>query len=264
MSRIIITACSLLLFGCGLGRREQNQDLVNKLRSLGTQADPLVTAPSVDGQTPMVVNLTFYACVPTGVTATVVPFRDIDDESGLYTNIETDQLKILDGTEQYIPYNDLQLFSVKAQATVPSHGATPVGRTGQAAASASDGFQAKYGFEITAGDGDEKVTGSFLVVPAGSPELAWTNPGIDITQPADGAALPIKSDIDMEAVTQDLNGEDIILGWFVTDGAVANRRASSTTWRATDAGAQTVLVTAHGAQSRGFSLKAIKVSTEEN
>jgi hypothetical protein len=106
----------------------------------------------------------------------------------------------------------------------------------------------------------EDVIASLTVYPAGAPQLAWKNPTLAIADPLSNATVSTSGKIDLNATITNPQNEGVVVGWFVTDGDVDNRRASSTQWSLTHTGTETVAATVHGVTSRGFAMQIINVT----
>jgi hypothetical protein len=238
-----------LVTGCD-GDSERPEKL-DKLRGLGVQATPLVASPSVDGETPKTVELTVYASLPIGQTATVAAYAD--EESFLSVNTPADQIAVDEASIKYDEYPGLQIMSFKAKVPVPT--ASDMARFGGSG-------NVRYGFVLNAGDEEEKMVGNFLVYPEDAPQLAWTNPDAAVSAPIDGGTVSSGGESDLKADLADPNGEDLKVGWYVTSGEIKNRRARNTIWKEPDAGPQTVILTVRGRQSRGFAMKAFSVTAQ--
>ena len=237
-----------LMSSCG--RNTARQEVIQKLRCLGVLADPLVSTPSAK-KGAATVNLLIHVAVPSGGSVSVSPFKDtVQNETGV--TLSTSDLKVDSGSAKYQEFGGIRLFTVNATAVVPTI-ATFTGNP-----SSFIGATVKYGFRVEAGSSSENMIGTFLVEPEGAAALAWKAPTIDIPAVTDGMSVA-KGDVPIAAKVTDTNGEDTKLGWFVTSGQVTDRRSASTTWSADTVGSQTMIVTVHGNQSRGFGLKAVAV-----
>jgi hypothetical protein len=247
--RLGVGATLVAVAACG--GEDDRQERLEKLRALGVGASPLVSSPSTDPAAPKMVELTVFAAVPPGQTVQVEPF--VDKSSPLLVQIPADQVAIAPASATYEEHPNLRLYTVHAKVPVPP-----------AAAFATRGGagQVRYGFLLTSGDEQEEIVGNFLVVPDGSPELAWKDPKADLVTPALGAAVPNNGRTDLAATLDNPNDEDLKVGWFIDAGKIVNRRAHDTTWKTPDAGAHTLIVTVHGKKSRGFGLTVRDVTVE--
>ncbi len=97
------------------------------------------------------------------------------------------------------------------------------------------------------------ISGDFLAYrDASVPEAAWNFQGSSIVQPA--STSPGGTTIDIEAAIKNEQNEPLRVAWFVSDGKIKNRRASSTEWEAPGAGDYTLIFTVRGKQSRSATL----------
>lgn len=238
-----------LLLGCG--GDEDRQEVLSKLRGIGAIASPLISMPSADATAPNQVELTVYATLPIGQTATIEPYVDIP--SAFAISLNADQIAIQSASVEYKPYPGFQILSFKASLNVPV--AAMFARFGGAG-------QVRYGFILKANDEEEKIVGNFLVYPEGSAELSWTNPEISVVTPTASAVIGSKTEVPITATLTNKNSEDLKLGWFASGGEIKNRRAKSTTWKTPDPGEQTLIFTARGRKSRGFAIQIITVKAE--
>jgi hypothetical protein len=245
-------AIATLLTACGGGGGDQQED-INALRTFGIAASPLVTTPSATTESPSAVEVTLYAAVPTGATATLSPYADDGSTEGA-TMIGTSAITVDPSTAQYVEYNNYRLFSEKAKIVMPTAAAFRGGPF--------VGAQVRYGLTVATATDHEDVIASLALYPAGSPQLAWQSPGIDIAAPVADGTVSTASDVDLNASFTNPQNEELKIGWFVTDGTVGNRRASATTWKLSHTGTETVAVTIHGISSRGFALKVVNVTAD--
>jgi hypothetical protein len=240
---------ALCLFACG--EEDDRQENLLKLRGIGAVSNPLVSVPSVDPAAPLKVELTVYTALPIGETATVEAFED--EFSPYVANLSVSDIAVDTGSLIYQSYPGFQIMTFKATLNVPI--AQRFKRTNGAG-------QAKYGFLIKSGSEVEKLVGTFLVYPEGSPELSYTNPEVNLVTPTEGLSLKSAIDVNMTAELTDKNDEDLKLGWFASGGKVKNRRAKSTSWETPGVGEHTVIFTARGRKSRGFAMQIVKVKVE--
>lgn len=217
-------------------------EAVGKLRALGVAANPVV------GTAASTAALTIYAAVPLGQSVTVEPYVD---ESSKFAPPIT--LTVEPGSEAYEEHAEFRVFSLRATLTVPP--IVPI--------LPEPGFaRLRYGITFRAGGEVEKIVGTFLVYPAGDPEIARFGSGfaVDITAPAQGASVT-DEEAPMIANIHNPAGEKVRVGWFVSSGKVKNRRARVTKWITEDVkGTETVLLTARGLASGAFALKAYDVN----
>ena len=252
----IVTGMSLLILACGSKSSDRQED-INKLRALGVSVcsgpqpstaatcTKLVGTPST-ASAPQQFTLTIYAALPLGVQVdTAEPFADTKSTLG-----QTAALTVVSGSGKYEDHQALRLYSVQATALIPVGEALPI--------PPSPGFtRLRYGVRLVAGGREEKLVGNLLVYPAGDPALAWSAPTLAVTSPTASAA--VSGTVDLQATVASPSGENLRVAWFADDGAIDNRRAKSTTWKAPASGNHTVFATVRGLSSGGFAIKAIDV-----
>lgn len=229
---------------CG-GRPEDRQEVIASLRTFGVSAQPLVASPA--GST----LVTLHAAIPLGATATLAPFVDTGSGGGAVP-LPSAAIEIQAGSDKYEEFNKFRLYTAVAKLSIPPEEAFR-GRPFK-------GGQIRYGLTVSTPTEHENVIANLDVFPAGAPETAWQNPTIDITEPAAGATVSTSSDIGVTANPFNANDERLTIGWFTSDGQIANRRATETRWILTNAGPQTLTVVVHGGKSRGFAIKTINVT----
>jgi len=246
-SKLLVS--SLLLISCS-GDEDRQENLL-KLRGLGASSEPLVSLPSEDVTAPRKVEVVVYVALPLGQTATIEPFED--EFSPFVVNLGVSDIEVDVASLNYEEYPGFQVFTFKASLNVPVGGR--FFRTQGAG-------QAKYGFLIKSGLEIEKLVGTFLVYPEGSPELNWTNPDVTLVTPTEGLSLQSGADVDLSATFVDKNNEELKIGWFTSGGKVKNRRSKSTSWKTPDSGDHSVIFTARGRKSRAFTMQILKVRVE--
>lgn len=246
---ILALSLGLLAFGSiACDEEEDRYEHLKKLRAFGVASNPVIATPST-AAAPQVMTLTFHAAVPLGEEITAEPF--VDEQARFAQTVE---LTLVPGSETYTDYAAFRLYSVQATAPVPTADLVVI--------PPEPGFlRVRYGLKLTSGSEEEKIVGNFLLYPAGAPEASWTAPTVDIITPA--AGTPASGD-DQELKAEITNpiGEDMRVGWFVSDGNVKNRRAKDTEWETPDAGPHTILVTIRGTKSGSFAFKAMDVTVE--
>ncbi len=248
MKKIFLFLSFLLLLSCS--EDKDRQEVIDKLRGIGSITSPLVSTPSLIGQPPEKVEVTVHLALPLGKTVTVEPYKDQETFSAIL--LEEDQIAVKSGTIKYAPYADFQVVSFKADLTVPiAEFFTPLGGAGQV----------RYGFLVKSGTDEEKVIGNFLVYPENSPELSWTSPQITVEKPIDESTVKAESEIEIKASLVNSNDEDLLVGWLVGGGEIKNRRAKETKWKTPGVGKNTLIATVRGKKSRGFGIQIIEINT---
>ena len=249
VSAALLVFAAIVLSSC---RNDNDKpELIDRLRGLGAFTTPLVTTPS--NTTPQKVTITAYAAVMNGDTVTVTPYVDAKPSS-TYATPETD-ITIDPNNMSYTALDGFRLLKFTATAVVPTEALlAPLTRGGVFTGSA-----VRYGFSIAGTARTERITGTYLVYPAGSTQLTWQSPGIAVTAPAAGASLAVATATDLVATLTNPNNESLKLGWFVSEGTVGNRRKVDTLWTPDSAGTRTVLAALYGKQSHGFAIQVIQV-----
>ena len=239
-----------LIFLLSCGNENDEQESINKLRTLGIETTPLVTSPS-SASSPRSLTLTVYVAVPFNETVTVSKFTDQKTSHAILLT-ESDY-NIVAGSESYTTLNGFQLFTFKATVNVPQ---------AEAFKSRGGSGQIRYGFNLKSASNSENIVGNALIVAENSPQLQWTKPKIILTKPIDKSSVPHDTDIDIQADLKNPNDEDLKLGWFVSGGDIGNRRAQSTIWKSPSPGLHTIIGTVRGRKSHGFAIQIINVKTE--
>ena len=251
-----ILVLSPLWGACSRGGGDDRQEKIASLRTLGIAIqNPLVTTPSVEGQSAKSVLVKLYAAVPLGEKAAIQPFEDAGSGNGAI-NVPASSIDIVAGKDNLTGYHGFQLFTAEARIIVPTLAQLRV------AASQFIGGQLRYGLTVATTFEHEDVIANILVVPDGAAEVAWTNPSIDTPDLVKNNVVSIAGDIDLKAAIVNPNNESLKVGWFVTDGEVSNRRAAETVWTLKNPGPVTVAVVVHGTRSRGFDVKVIDVTAQ--
>lgn len=248
LSRLLV--CSALpTFSLVACREDQERpEVVAKLRAIGAATSPVIQEPST-ADLPKTVTVTFYALLPKNTQATASPYVDEADKYG-----KVIPLTVIPGTETYDDaYSSFVIYSVKATLPVPTnellHLESPPGFA-----------RLRYGLKITAAGETENIVGNALVYKAGSPELSWQAPTIDVASPSAGALITGKQDL--KATLKSGNGENLRVSWYVASGEVKNRRAKETEWEKAERGSKTIVLTARGLKSGAFAFKALDVNVE--
>ena len=243
--KIHIYLATLILLGAtACGDTADKQELIEKLRVLGAQTNPLTSTPSVSGGQAATVELTVYAAVTSGNDVVVESFED-DPNFSSYV-LSKDEITIDTDSITYESYAGFRLASIPAQLTVPEKTALDA---------AGDTTQVRYGIVIRDGDEEEKVVGSFHVFEEGSENLQWSHPEISILTPESTDSLNKNSDTSLKSSATDNTGDSLTYGWFVSGGEIKNRRAKNTTWETGDGSIQTLVLTVRNKSSRGFAIE---------
>jgi hypothetical protein len=243
-----ITALSLLV---GCGGTEDPFERLTKLRGIGVKASPVVSQPSTDA-TPQSVQLTVYAALPAGKTADVEAYEDVVAPN--VAKIAKADIIIDQASKQYDDYNGIRVLSFNATVKIPNQATFFTDPTNPIR------NQIRYGFKLSSESEEEIIVGNHLVVPSDDTRLSLKDPTIAIDTPSDTADVKKDEDVKLVATVSNPNKEQVKVGWFVTSGEITNRRAKSTLWNKFETGAQTVIVTAHGKDSKGFAMSVVQVT----
>ena len=254
MRQAAFATCLLLLLG-GCGRGGDRQEDIPGMIALGAAANPLVATPSVAGQTAKTVEITFVAAIPLNQTATLAAFVDTGSTEGAY-RIPAEGIQVDSGPGEYVVHKTLQIYSQKVLITLPTQDVLSALSKQPFA-----GAQVTYGLTLASAGATQNVIANFNVFPTGSTQLAWANPTIKITAPVSAAAVATNTSVPITAQITDATSESNKVGWYVSQGDVTNRRAANTSWNVKDAGAQTLVVTLHGVNTRGFAYDVIDVQS---
>jgi hypothetical protein len=229
------------------------QERISSLRAFGATPVPLVSLPSDDTEPTRTVEVTFYAAVPLGLTATVAPFLDTGSSVGALP-LPLSAISVDESSEAYTDHSGYRLFSEKVRLTIPA-----VSAFNRPIDGVFKGGQIRYGLTVTAGSEHEDMIANINIFPEGAKELDWENPKIEISSPLSGSSFSTASPSELLSSVTNPNSEDVKVGWYVSDGEVSNREAANTSWKLGAAGAKTVAITVHGFNSRGFALHVIDV-----
>lgn len=223
-------------FGLSCDGEDDPQERITKLRALGVASIPAVAgAAALAG----VAELTFYAAVPLGKTVTFTAFSDSEAKYSF-----PQAVTVIAGSDTYKDYGAFRLFSLKATLVIPPIDTLKI-PTGQSQ-------RLRYGMKLNSDEEEEKVVGDVLVFPAGAEQTAWKSPSAEIEAPSESAAAD--NEADLKGKIAKPQNEKIKVGWFVSGGSVKNRRAAVTSWTTPGVGNHTVVMTVHGAESRGFGI----------
>lgn len=217
-------------------------EVINKLRALGVQQTPINAKPGDQ------VQLTFYLAGPKGLT--LQPSVELDSDAKYSVPVAVTPSN---GAVSESDAGALALYSYQATLNVES---SP-GLDQSLVALGYGKLRYKVKFEATSDD--ETIVGDTLVYPSGSPQLTWTGTDISLDKPA---ATTSRGIVNLESTVTSNGQESNRIAWFVSAGAVKNRRARITTWNISDAGPQTVIVTARGSKSGAFAIKTVSVTLD--
>ena len=235
----------LLLLGCS--EPSDRYENINKLRTIGTQTDPVSSAPSTV-TAPKITTLTFFAALPKNEVATAESF--VDDASKYAAPIN---ITVVSGSEAYEEHPAFRIFSVKATAAIPVQDLLVF-------PSDQNFIRFRYGMLIRSGTDEERIIGNIVVYKEGSKELSWSAPSLTLENPKQGTTLkgkqPIKITIDSA------NEENFRVSWLVNSGEIKNRRGMETEWEPGAAGDYTMIASARGLKSGAFQFKAVDFKIE--
>jgi hypothetical protein len=241
ISATILTACN---------QDEDRYEVINKLRAIGVEANPFVTALSPIGS-PETATLTFLAAVPLAHTVKAEVFVD-----GNSAFSKTLPITIVAGSEAYVEREKFRIFSVKATMPIPEEGSVPI--------PSFPGYVTfRYGMKLTADDAEEeKVVGNIVVFSSQKDELKWkdTPPTVQINSLIAGQT--VSGIINLKGEVLSSNGEKFKISWFVSSGEVKNKRAVETTWDKVEKGPQTIILTARGKTTAAFAWTALDIVVE--
>lgn len=211
---------------------------VQKLRGLGVQTSPFITAPPTDS--PINIDIILYGMLPLGTQVDSV--SEFDDENSFYSlqgPITIDQ-----GSQAYTDYSNLRIFSVNASMTLPVVPDTLLDAF-------NDVVRIRYGITLTSGSESENIIGDVTVVPLGDEALGWQAPTFNVLKPEENASLSA-GEIELEAEISKGTDEEVKVVWFVTSGKVENPRDKKTTWKEMEPGQHTVIFAIYPRKTRAF------------
>lgn len=221
---------------------------LSKLRGIGVASEPVLATPSTEAD-PHVVVLTVYVSVPLKQDVSVDTFTD----KASVLALPAPNLKIsLDPT--CTDYSSLRLCSFQATFDVPTNDILQL--------ETKKAVRIHYGFHVTAKNQVENIIGDVLVVEADSTELDIIPLAIDVKEPLEADTLKRHHDTNIKAKITNNNDEDVKIGWFISAGALKNRRAESTTWKTGGDEGQTLIGTVRGKRTRSFAFKVMDYQTE--
>lgn len=250
-----ILALAMLTSLVACGDDSARPEVLDKLRVLGVGALPIASAPAPAGTTQNV-TLTIHAVVPLGETVTVGTFDD--EKSPLMYNVPASEITVTQPQAgDYTDMDDFRLVSATATVPVPSEAVFDLFPNND------KGVRVRYGLTVIGTKKTEYVVGSFMTYKAGSSELNWQVPTVDIENPTnqEDVTIPEKG-LEVVGKVTNPNDEDTKVGWFVSSGEIENRRAYTTKWRKAKDGKQALILTAHGKKSKAFTLKVIEVNVK--
>lgn len=225
----------VLLFTSCSDDNADRPELINKLRAIGVEQNPVNSKP---GDT---VNLTFYLAGPSLQQLTSTVLTDSDMRYGVALPVLP-----IDAAPVEKVVGPISVYTYRATLIVPQNEVVNL-------AIAKQGFaRIRYDVKFSAGSDSETVVGDSIIYAAGSPQLEWKAPEITITKPSATANSGI---IDLDGTIGSSANETNKVGWFVSSGKVKSRRAKTTSWTDTSAGSQAVIMTARGVKSGAFSIK---------
>lgn len=250
-----IFALAVLFFLAACGDDSARPEVLDKLRVIGVGTAPVASSPAPVGTT-LNVTLTIHAVVPLGETVTIGTFDD--DKSPLMYNVPASDITVTQ--PQASDYTDMDDFRlVKATVTVPVLSEDTFNQF----PNSDKGVRVRYGVTVVGAKKTEYVVGSFMTYKAGSTELNWQVPTVDIEKPTNLGEVSIpEKGLEIVGKVNNPNDEDIKMGWFVSSGEIENRRSRTTKWRKPKDGKQTLILTAHGKKSKAFTLKVIEVNVK--
>lgn len=232
------TSLLLFLLACG-GEDDDRQELIDKMRGIGMSFSPVVSPPSIGSDIKTVI-VTVYVALPIAKKISVEKYLDqIRNTSRVQLSPEQyDILKI----EDPITYPGLSIVKFQAKLKVPDLKALPPG-----------GALVHFGFLLKADSNQEKMIGSYLVLPQNA-EL-WKAPLLKINNPTESADLQTNDTIPVAFNKTNANDEDVKVAWFVSGGKITNRRSENTFWESPkDKGDYTLIATIRGRKSRAFAI----------
>ncbi len=241
---------ALIFLACGLDNADsERQELVDRLRTLGVAAEPLVSQIPQDSDAPRQVTLTLHVATPFSDPVTVEPFRN-PARKGANVVLMEPQIVIDAASQQEQKIGNLRILAVKAVVNVPSAKFWFGARGGTV----------QYGFKVTSGARTELVSGEFLAFESGQPELEWKNPTLVIKYPEAESSVARDADGEITMEISKFQDELVLPGWFVGSGVVEQRRSETTNWKPNQSGEQAIIATARCVDSLGFALRVVRVN----
>jgi len=246
----LITLTTIALLKCGSDLPKQ--ELVNKMRGLGTRVTPLATAPSTTGQLPQTVTLTLYGALPLGQTATLTPYTEANPSTSSEFPLSAQDMEIVSNSLTYTDHTALRIVSAQATIKIPT-----LDELEKFSGGSFTGAPLGYSFQWISADNTEKVHGNFPVYPAGSASLQNTEPTISITSPTSGNVASASGSLSLTSTLSQF--DNMIVGWFVSSGEIINRRSQNSTWNKIQGGPQTLILTARVQSNGAFAYQVVDV-----
>lgn len=226
--------------------------LVNPPTESKTPTQPLpkaVANPPLPGQT---VTLEFHFIGPAGITGVTLSEGELEARplTVPITGWSIDSPELHD-------YPGLRHITIAARVAVPSAASL----TQLWPAFASEGLvRLRYTMVVSDGTRNLPIAGDFVVYRDKTVESSqWTLYGSSIDSPAAGEA-PTDPKLTIASTLQNSQNEPIKIAWFVSDGEIKNRRASSTEWKLPGAGSYTLVFTIRGKDSRNGDIQIRQVT----
>lgn len=250
---LVAIALTQAILSCGLGNSENDrQEVLDRLRALGVNAAPVVSQIP-DSDQNLTTQLTIYAAVP-GETAVSVEAWQNPNKTDADIVLKTSDFVFDANNTSHQDFGGIRLLTIHVKAKVP---------TASEWKKESRGGTVQYGFKLSTDSRTEYISGAFLAYRSGQPELAWQAPSLKITTPLQNSV--VKKDDDIELIMDITNPQDELLlpSWFVPNGEIFLRRATSTTWKPKETGSGFVFATIRGRDSLGFAIQAIPLTIQE-
>ena len=242
LAKCLVVASMLVAVGCG--DEEDRFEVVNKLRGVGLDIDPPIEGVSLTATTGSVRRITGYLLLPLQQSIDSVESYK-DPQPGFSVALDA---TVTAGSVSATTIGALQLITFSATATIPI--------TANAAVIAAEGpVRFRIGFRVRSGSEEELLVGDMIAVPPGNEALGWQPPTVDITSPAEGAALTAGQVVDLKASVTESVEETVKARWFVSSGEIKNFQGKETTWENMSSGTQTVVFAAHPRKTWKFSIR---------
>lgn len=245
MKTLFIILLSLpLLQTCN--EEEERYEVVNKLRAIGVENNPVAVKPSTADE-PQTVTLSFYVIQPENKPLSAEVFTDYGAEPGDIIEVSINET-IEDPTE----LGGLFLHRIEASYAIPSSDFLPIPD--------DPGFiRLRYNVRIFNDSEEEKIVGNILVYKPDNEILNWTNPTIELLTPGDGETIQA-GDVDIKgSISADFQ-EEWRVSWFTTEGEIENRRAKETKWKTPGSGNHSLIFTVRGLNSNTFAIRTANVN----
>ncbi len=247
MHRTYVLFLLPLFISCG-DSTDRPED-INKIRGLGLNSVPLVNSPSNSSKI-KTVDLTVYFAAPKEEIYTIEKFTDQSTSSAFLLN--QSNYDIVANSQKIEKHSAFNIISFQAIAKIPTEQELP-----------AVGGKVRVGFKIIGSKNTEIFIGDFLVVPESNTKLLNSKvPSISLTNPITGTILQNNSIINVKATPNNVNEEDLIVGWFVSSGEITNRRSINTYWETKNSGQNTLIVTLRGKKSLGFAMQILDFTVQ--